>query len=118
VDSINAFDIYFTFVEYDEVKDGKERPVAIIEIFEDQGEIYEYPIYSYRKRFQEIQNVERFYEIKDLNVAGLLSRSFIDVQRGRIVPLQQIQNAKKLGHLSDRDISDLIDFIEENLSMD
>jgi hypothetical protein len=103
------FNVYFGRVEYEEKTDGKDRPVVIIDIDDENKDIiYMFGIYSYKKYFDSQKDMKTLYEVKDLDVAGLDRRSFVRVSRPIDIEIKKLRTYKHLGQLSKRDIKGLI----------
>jgi hypothetical protein len=65
--------------------------------------VYVFGVYSYKRYFDLQQDMKALYEVKDLDVAGLDRRSFVDVSRFIRVKTAKLRTYKHLGHLSERD---------------
>jgi hypothetical protein len=112
---MNEFDLYWGFIGFDESDDGKNRPVVIIEIEDAGNDLFLVPVYSFRRYFIENYNQRRYYEIQDTSLAGLDKRSFVDIDRADYFNKTSIQLGEKIGHLSERDIDGLLEFMERNI---
>lgn len=113
---MKQFDIYFGEMHNPEFDDGKNRPVAILELSEEFETLSVLGVYSFKKWFDEKPEFIRdLYEIKDIEEAGLdlLKKSFIKVSRIEELPSYSAKNYKYLGHLSERDIDGLLNLIDE-----
>jgi hypothetical protein len=112
-DLMNQFDIFFAYVPYSDKEEGKDRPVMLLELTVDNNDGKFAPIYSYKKWFDNDEEVQKvLYEIQDLISAGLVKRSFIDVSRVFDVARTDLTNMVKIGHLSEGDISGLLSKFE------
>jgi hypothetical protein len=106
---MKQFDIFFTYVQFLENDEGKKRPVLILEMLFNKKEIILAPVYSYKKWFDNDSNAKKIlYEIKDLEITGLIKRSFIDISRSFVVANKEIDNKNKIGNLSKNDIVGLL----------
>lgn len=106
---MKVFDVYFAKVPYVEkelsVEDGHdERPIIFISASDDGSQVYKVTSVEHKELPQ--------YEIKDLSVAGLDKKSYVDMTSTYIINTDNI--IKQYGHLSVRDIGGLTDKSIEN----
>jgi hypothetical protein len=106
---MKRFDVYFGYVEYKENTDRKKRPVIIIDTDDKRlSSIRTFGVYSYRKWFDSAKGEKMFYEIKDLEIAGLRRRSFVNLSRFSKIETKQLYKYKHFGKLSERDVDGLL----------
>lgn len=102
--------IVVLYVLFEEVSNGKSRPVLVIEK-DDQG-IEFYKITSqYSTKSKAIQS--QYYEIKEWKEAGLKKPSWIDIGKRLWVSLEKVGVPKKIGYLSTLDKEQLAEFIQQ-----
>ncbi len=105
---MNTNDVGFAFVSFKGTEGGKERPIFIIEVTEQ--DILFYSLTSrYETKSPHIQL--QYYQIGDWQEAGLTKPSWIDIGSKRIVEKSML-SFDLTGELSTEDVRGLADFIE------
>jgi hypothetical protein len=106
---MNDFDIYFGYIEFSDNTGGKKRPIIIFDENNDNYITFEVlAVYSYKKRFDDLETFDFLYEIQDIKEAGLLKRSYIDVSTAYEFDKDELILCQKLGKLSEYDKIGLI----------
>lgn len=104
---MNTNDVGFAYVSFTGKQGGKERPIFIIEVTDE--EILFYSITSqYKSKSLRIQ--KQYYEITEWKEAGLTKPSWIDIGSQRAVE-RSILSFHFVGELSTPDIVGLGEFI-------
>ena len=105
---MNTNDVGFAFVSFKGAKGGKERPIFIVEVTEQ--DIVFYSITSqYETKSPAIQR--QYYQIVQWQEAGLKKPSWIDIGSKRVVEKSMLA-FDVVGELITEDIQGLADFIE------
>lgn len=108
---MNTNDVGFAFVSFKGTEGGKERPIFIIEVTDE--DIYFYSITSrYETKSPRIQR--QYYQIVQWQEAGLTKPSWIDIGSKRVVEKSML-SFNFVGELATEDIQGLADFIENYL---
>ncbi|MDR1861816.1 MAG: hypothetical protein LBQ41_02195 [Candidatus Ancillula sp.] len=106
---MRRFEVYEGEVVFEDGSSSKTRPAVIIEVTEDGDDIQVLGVYSYRKWFNKEHLDKRFTEIKDIEVAGLNQRSFVEVNTVFDIPREVLNGFKYRGKLSIRDAMRLVE---------
>lgn len=101
-------DVYTAYVSWP--GGGKRRPVLILGSTDDEARVFKITTkYSNKSEYIKL----KYYQINDLESAGLNRTSYIDTNTKMDLPKKKI-NFRHIGQLSTRDIVGLSEFINKN----
>ena len=101
------FELYIAYIAWD--TGGKRRPVLILETAAKYATAY--PLTTqYEDKSENVRR--RYFNITDLNVAGLDKPSYVDTTKTYELAIEAIKDAK-IGELSDADVVRFLEFLEQ-----
>jgi mRNA-degrading endonuclease toxin of MazEF toxin-antitoxin module len=100
---MRLFDVYFGYVQFVNLNNGKNRPVVVVGIDNVKKRTFLLPVYSHKKWFSK-HMPNSLFEINDLASAGLNKKSYMNMAKIFVIDSSKLMNYTKIGHLAEIDI--------------
>ena len=105
---MNIFDIFITYVSWG--NSGKMRPVLILDQQEAVVSVFNITT-QYENKSEAVR--AKYFKITDWQQAGLDKQSYVDTGTLITLSLSTFENKTPIGTLTDKDKSDLFDFLNK-----